>query len=94
VAKCPRCGAALEPAEKFFEQCGTARKLLRRLQRKSDEPQIRIADRPAPENLEGERKTVTSLFADIKGSMELIEDPRPGGSSRHRISCSESDDGG
>ena len=39
--------------------------------------QIRIADTPAPENLEGERKTVTALFADIKGSMELIEDLEP-----------------
>jgi class 3 adenylate cyclase len=27
--------------------------------------------------LEGERKTVTALFADIKGSMELIEDLDP-----------------
>jgi class 3 adenylate cyclase len=27
--------------------------------------------------LEGERKTVTVLFADIKGSMELIEDLNP-----------------
>ena len=29
------------------------------------------------ENLEGERKTVTALFADIKGSMELMEDLDP-----------------
>jgi class 3 adenylate cyclase len=28
-------------------------------------------------SLEGERKTVTVLFADIKGSMELIEDLDP-----------------
>ena len=32
---------------------------------------------PAPENLEGERKIVTALFADIKGSMEVIEDLNP-----------------
>jgi class 3 adenylate cyclase len=44
---------------------------------KSDEPQIRLADTTAPENIEGERKTVTALFADIKGSMELIEDLDP-----------------
>ena len=31
----------------------------------------------SPEALEGERKTVTVLFADIKGSMELIEDLDP-----------------
>jgi class 3 adenylate cyclase len=29
------------------------------------------------EVLNGERKTVTALFADIKGSMELIEDLDP-----------------
>jgi class 3 adenylate cyclase len=46
-------------------------------EKKSVEPQIRIADTPAPEDLEGERKTVTMLFADIKGSMELIEDLDP-----------------
>jgi class 3 adenylate cyclase/tetratricopeptide (TPR) repeat protein len=36
-----------------------------------------MADTPAPESPEGERKTVTALFADIKGSMELIEDLDP-----------------
>src|SRR6266496_2091661 len=30
-----------------------------------------------PELPEGERKTVTALFADIKGSMELMEDLDP-----------------
>jgi class 3 adenylate cyclase/tetratricopeptide (TPR) repeat protein len=36
-----------------------------------------VADTPAPETLEGERKTVTALFADIKGSMDLMEDLDP-----------------
>jgi hypothetical protein len=31
----------------------------------------------ASENFEGERKTITALFADIKGSMEPIEDLDP-----------------
>ena len=31
----------------------------------------------SPEGLEGERKTVTALFADIKGSMDLMEDLDP-----------------
>jgi class 3 adenylate cyclase len=43
---------------------------------KSSAP-IQIADKPEPENFEGERKTVTVLFADIKGSMDLIEDLDP-----------------
>jgi class 3 adenylate cyclase/tetratricopeptide (TPR) repeat protein len=34
-------------------------------------------ERQTAEGLEGERKTVTALFADIKGSMELIEDLDP-----------------
>jgi hypothetical protein len=45
--------------------------------KKSDQTQIRLTETPAPENLEGERKTVTMLFADIKGSMDLIEDLDP-----------------
>jgi class 3 adenylate cyclase len=38
---------------------------------------IRVTETSAAENLEGERKTVTMLFADIKGSMDLIEDLDP-----------------
>ena len=45
--------------------------------KKSNDSPIRVAETPAPENLEGERKTVTALFADIKGSMELMEDLDP-----------------
>ena len=36
-----------------------------------------MTEAPAPENLEGERKTVTALFADIKGSTELEQDLDP-----------------
>jgi len=38
---------------------------------------MRAVETPAPESLEGERKTVTALFADIKGSTELMEDLDP-----------------
>jgi class 3 adenylate cyclase len=44
---------------------------------KSTDPPIRIAETPSSEGLEGERKTVTALFADIKGSTELMEDLDP-----------------
>src|SRR5215467_8023609 len=77
TAKCPRCGAAIELAERFCGECGAALRTPSAAVGKSDEPQIRIAGTPAPENLEGERKTVTMLFADIKGSMDLIEDLDP-----------------
>src|SRR4029077_10836685 len=39
---------------------------------------IRVTlDSPEPDSSSGERKTVTALFADIKGSMDLIEDIDP-----------------
>ena len=44
---------------------------------KSDESQIRQADTSAPEKLEGERKTVTVLLVDFKGSTRLVEDLDP-----------------
>src|SRR5215471_17759807 len=77
TAKCPRCSAAIEPAERFCGECGAALGTAPAAIGKSDEPQIRIAGTPAPQNFEGERKTVTALFADIKGSMDPIEDLDP-----------------
>jgi len=47
------------------------------LVKKSTDGPIRVADTTAPEDLDGERKTVTMLFADIKGSKDLIEDLDP-----------------
>jgi class 3 adenylate cyclase len=38
---------------------------------------VQVSGRPTETVLEGERKTVTALFADIKGSMELIRDLDP-----------------
>ena len=64
--------------EKFGGECGAALGGTPvAAPRKPGAPQIRMADTPAAENLEGERKTVTVLFADIRGSMELIEDLDP-----------------
>jgi class 3 adenylate cyclase len=41
-------------------------------------PHIQITvENPSDDALDGERKTVTALFADIKGSMELIEELDP-----------------
>ena len=45
--------------------------------KKPNDSPIRVAETPAPENLDGERKTVTALFADIKGSTEMMEDLDP-----------------
>jgi class 3 adenylate cyclase len=77
LAKCPHCGAASQPGSKFCEERAAP---LIAAPPPSDHarPLIRImAEGGAAPPTDGERKTVTALFADIKGSMELIEDLDP-----------------
>jgi Adenylate and Guanylate cyclase catalytic domain/Double zinc ribbon len=75
---CPQCGVDNPPDKRFCGDCGTALGAPRAApNKKSDEAPIRVTEASVPENLEGERKTVTALFADIKGSMELMEDLDP-----------------
>src|SRR5215469_8472198 len=71
---CPACKAAVSPGARFCKKCGTAiaESGLTSVKKSADGP-IRISDTPAPETLDGERKVVTFLFADIKGSMDLME---------------------
>ncbi len=75
---CPSCGAENRSDARFCDSCGAALGAPAAVAaKKSDEPLIRIAQTGASENLEGERKTVTALFADIKGSTELEQDLDP-----------------
>src|SRR5262245_54328644 len=76
---CASCGFENAPAAKFCGQCGAALRAVAQTAspKKSDQTKIRLAETSASENLEGERKTVTMLFADIKGSMELMENLDP-----------------
>jgi len=78
---CATCGTTNQPDARFCKKCGT------RIATESapakpaaapTAPHIRVTpESNSPENIEGERKTVTALFADIKGSMDLIEDLDP-----------------
>src|SRR5271154_4446699 len=75
---CPGCKVAVNPGARFCKKCGTALgALLADASKKSNIAPLRIVDAPSAENLAGERKTVTALFADIKGSTELMEDLDP-----------------
>jgi class 3 adenylate cyclase len=74
--RCSKCGSENPGAAKFCVDCGAALPAPAAANRTND-PGIRVAETPAPESLEGERKTVTALFADIKGSTELEQDLDP-----------------
>jgi class 3 adenylate cyclase/tetratricopeptide (TPR) repeat protein len=75
--RCAKCGYENPPSAKFCGECATALAQAPTASKKSNDAPIRVADAPASENLEGERKTVTALFADIKGSTELEQDLDP-----------------
>ncbi|MGH7354294.1 MAG: AAA family ATPase [Candidatus Rokuibacteriota bacterium] len=75
---CASCGAELLPASKFCNKCGAA------VPMQADGPPGSASPRhhtpkhlaekilSSKSSLEGERKQVTVLFADLKGSMELL----------------------
>jgi class 3 adenylate cyclase len=84
-ARCPQCGADVLPWAKFCGECGTP------LTAQTPTPSAALPPSPLRytpgylvENiltskaaLEGERKQVTVLFADLKSSMELLADRDP-----------------
>jgi len=76
---CPKCGAVNQPDEKFCGECGTAIGASAASTPSSVQPKLlQLSDATAAtEIIDGERKTVTALFADIKGSMELMEELDP-----------------
>ena len=79
-AKCPKCGHDNPPDHKFCGQCGAAIESVDQAAAPSVEPPRpaytppHLAEKVLKSRaaLEGERKQVTVLFADIKGSMELV----------------------
>src|SRR6202521_3383475 len=75
---CPKCGADNPAGKRFCGECGTALGTAASATDKQSAPApIRVADTPVGEIPEGERKTITALFADIKGSTELMRDLDP-----------------
>ncbi len=78
---CPSCGAASSPESRFCGQC--AAPLGQRMQPRFASPDAYTPQHLAQKiltskvSLEGERKQITVLFADMKGSMELLADRDP-----------------
>jgi hypothetical protein len=71
AVKCPRCGAANTAPFKFCGECGAtlgAASAASTIRAEPESSAIRVSPEAGAQALEGERKTVTALFADIKGS--------------------------
>jgi ribosomal protein L40E len=79
---CVKCGFKNPSGAKFCQDCGAALKAsafpLTILSEGSASDEITVTEQDLSGELSGgERKTVTALFADIKGSMELTENLDP-----------------
>jgi class 3 adenylate cyclase/tetratricopeptide (TPR) repeat protein len=84
VAACAACGSRLVPGAKFCSECGqavgtAASAAPARYGTPEHYTPRHLAERilTSKSALEGERKHVTVLFADLKGSMELLADRDP-----------------
>src|SRR5215831_16304214 len=84
--RCPACGFEPAPSAKFCPECGqrltppapaAARPVAFAPSRAYTPPHLAEKIRMSKSVLEGERKQVTVLFADLKGSMELLADRDP-----------------
>ena len=79
---CASCGVSNQPGEKFCGGCGvalTARQPTAPTRSPATSTPRHLAEKilTSRSALEGERKQVTVLFADVKGSMELAEQMDP-----------------
>ncbi len=85
-ARCPACGFEPAPSAKFCPECGqrltppapaAASPAAFAPSQAYTPPHLAEKIRMSKSVLEGERKQVTVLFADLKGSMELLADRDP-----------------
>ena len=78
---CPQCGAEVTAGKKFCGSCGApiAGQHGGRFAAPDTYTPLHLAEKilTSKAALEGERKQVTVLFADLKGSMELLADRDP-----------------
>ena len=77
---CQNCGFENPPEARFCAQCATSLTEGQPSKAAADttSPGLRATiDNPEARAIEGERKTVTALFSDIKGSTELMADLDP-----------------
>jgi class 3 adenylate cyclase len=80
---CPSCNAPNPPGQKFCGECGGALGQAAQVRGRFAAPESytlkHLAEKilTSKAALEGERKQVTVLFADLKGSMELLADRDP-----------------
>ena len=78
---CATCGTTNQLGARFCKRCGTriaTESAPAKPAAASTAPKVRVTPEQAEaSSLEGERKTVTALFADIKGSTEMMEDLDP-----------------
>jgi len=78
LGSCSNCGATIQPGSKFCDQCGAPVKGAAAKSRVTTTPSVLVLPEAAAASAaDGERKTVTALFADIKGSTELEQDLDP-----------------
>src|SRR5262245_5438723 len=73
--QCAACGQSNPQGSRFCNACGTALAAAGAAQRTQPDTPAHLAERilRTRSALEGERKQVTVLFADVKGSMDLAE---------------------
>src|SRR5438270_4519696 len=75
-SRCPACNFDNPPHFKFCGECGAPLGKDAAPKPPPRKPDAARAPQPQPPRADapGERKNITALFADIKGSMELMED--------------------
>ena len=73
---CPKCHVQNPPGFKFCGQC-TAALGPAIVKPEPSRPSLTLRESDDPTAMDGERKTVTALFADIKGPTELEQDLDP-----------------